>query len=229
MANVVHITCSDGKTDYTFPLIDDIALEMSTDWTSFTDDLGEVGDIVDYIVKLGQVGQGTLSGIDLYVQNIMNAKRWKSTSPLRFSIKVLLVTETDPKKDVWDKYIKLAGSSILRVDEAGSYHTPGINLSNLAGYRAAGNQKDAQAKKNELLNTGEFISVEIPNIIYLERALLESVKPIISKEKTQSGYPLWISLELTIESLFPANTAMLMAAAKMSETPRMSKTATTGR
>ena len=59
------------------------------------------------------------------------------------------------------------------------------------------------------MNDGRFVSVEIPGVIYLEKAIIESVRPTISKEVTESGFPLWMLLEITFEGMYPANTGDL--------------------
>ena len=191
-----------------FPLLDDVVLEAGTEWSSFTEDLGDVADIVRDIGSIS-TASGSAGEFTLGVLNIFDAKRWKKTLPFRFSVRIPLYTKTDPKKDVFDIYKALLGYTILyKVDTVGEkgYKLPGINLANVDKYVKT---SKADRRTSDLISSGRFVSVEIPGVIYLENALIESVRPTISKEVTESRYPLWMSLEITFEGLFPANTGAL--------------------
>ena len=193
-----------------FPLLDDVVLEAGTEWTSFTEDLGDVADIVTTIGKISTASGGG-DEFTLGVLNIFDAKRWKKTLPFRFSVRIPLYTKTDPKKDVFDVYKALLGYTILYKAGEGDYRLPGINLSNVDKYLAAEKKEKGSGRslKDTFLEKGRFVSVEIPGVIYLENALIESVRPTISKEVTESRYPLWMSLDITFEGLFPANSGDL--------------------
>ena len=196
---------SNSSIPWDFPLLDDVVLEAGSEWSSFTEDLGWVGEAVTTVVKINAL-YGNVSEFNIGVQNVMEASRWKKTNPFRFSVRIPLYTKTDPRTDVYDKYKALMGYTILKKNlNSASYKVPGINLANIANYI---NSKETD-KTKLLLDGGRFVSVDIPGVVYLERALIESIRPTISKEVTESGYPLWMLLEITFVSLFPANTEML--------------------
>jgi hypothetical protein len=95
---------------------------------------------------------------------------------------------------------------LYKVPNQDLFKLPGINLANLGSYLKPGADKK---NKSSLLQNGRFVTVEIPGVIYLQRAMIESIRPTVSKETTASRFPLWMNLEIIFESLFPANTQMI--------------------
>jgi hypothetical protein len=69
-----------------------------------------------------------------------------------------------------------------------------------------------QTKKNKISDT-EYVSDEsilsdYNALMSIDYAFIETAKPTWSKERTESGIPLWCELELTIQSVFSANDEM---------------------
>ena len=215
----MSLLASNAEYPLDFPLLDDVVLEAGSEWTSFTEDLGWVGEAVTTMVKINAL-YGNIGAFSVGVQNVMEAARWKKTNPFRFSVRIPLYTKTDPRTDVYAVYKALMGYTILKKNtNSESYSVPGINLANIANYI---NSKETD-KTQLLLDSGRFVSVDIPGVIYLQRAIIESIRPTISKEVTESGYPLWMLLEVTFVSLFPANTEMLDMVEKRTSPPKSFK------
>lgn len=226
MANRIFLQDVDSaQTLGDYPLLEDVTLQFDSEFKSFADDLPMINEIVDIVQNIATL-PGTLSTGMMNLRNLFDAKRWKSTSPVILSVKLLFFTKDKPKEDVFDPIMKLCYYSILSYIKEGGVQTetmqlPGISLQNLSEYQ----QKKAAAKEGKEIKEEEIkqvtkskglsthknklVSVEIPGVIYLDRAMITKATPTFSKEITESGYPLWGNLEITIESLVPANSRML--------------------
>lgn len=56
--------------------------------------------------------------------------------------------------------------------------------------------------------SGESILSDYNPLMSIDYAFIETAKPTWSKERTESGVPLWCELELTVQSVFSANDSM---------------------
>jgi len=70
-----------------------------------------------------------------------------------------------------------------------------------------------ETKSNPVYSDTEYRSNEsflgdYNSLIAVDYAFIETAKPTWSKERTESGVPLWCELELTVQSVFSANDAM---------------------
>jgi hypothetical protein len=123
------------------------------------------------------------------------------------------------------------GSEVLTFKEANTYRTPGVSLPNLGFFQRAkdrqdkakgdgasksktnGSSKNLPVDPNKPPPNTKVVSIEIPGLVFLETALIKSAKPTFSKEITESGAPLWGKLDLSIQSVTPANDNLIFQSA----------------
>lgn len=183
------------------PLMDDPQIEAKSTFSSYGDMIpGDAKDLAEKFVGAGAASSGSVGEGILNALNKIDLRRWQKTEPLKITVKLSFKSETDSKKDVFDPIVKLLSYSILtkKTSEAGvvKYITPGINIDTMA--------EIANGKTEGL--SSKLIAIEIPGFVYIPQAIIENSVPVLSKNKTQSGFPLWGTIELTISSVFPANT-----------------------
>lgn len=221
MANRLYIQIR--GTDYIFecPVLEDITFDIQTTTSSW----GELSPLLD---MAGQVatkisgGRGRMGGKILGAVNLLDAPRWNKTDPLKFSVKVGFYTQEDPKKDVFDKFVFLSSLAMLSKSTAGDFILPGISAQHLSAMLNAGFNSSAKSlyyqeqinatyqwnrkiKAEDYKDHAKIIAVEIPGVVYLDMAMLMSCNPTFSKQKTESGFPLWCNMDITIGGLFPAS------------------------
>jgi len=206
---------SDGKYSYknddtsimSFPLTDDVNLEIVSEFASMTENVPLIGQLTQMMTMMagmtGTIGEGTLN-----FQNLSNVQRWQRTNPIKINLNLLLYTETNAKKEVYDKMMSIIGLTIPTQDPNNPkrYMLPGLNLSTIKQTTKQGQEKDVVVLKDSKL-----ISARIPGIVYLPLALVTKAIPTISKEETDSGYPLWATLNVEITGLYPATDDLLRA------------------
>jgi hypothetical protein len=123
------------------------------------------------------------------------------------------------------------GQDILTFTESNTYRTPGVSTQNLGFFQRAkerqdkakgdgaatsktgGAAKNTPPKTENARQNTKVVSIEIPGLIFLETALIKSAKPTFSKEITESGAPLWGKLDLSIQSVTPANDNLIFQSA----------------
>lgn len=185
------------------PLLDDPVIEYKTQFSSFSEIAPQIlTDIVNIGTIIQAGGSGKMSESWTQFSNMFDVPRYQKTEPVRFSVKLGLYTTNNAKQNVWDTSRRLISMTILSQDPTNDQVviTPGISLASMANVnktKTGGVSAKLKAK---------LISVEIPGIIYLSRAMLESAIPTYSKQMTTSGYPLWCNLELNILGVMPAMT-----------------------
>jgi len=206
-------SASQGKYSYqndstslmTFPLTDDVNLEIVSEFASMTENIPLIGQLTNIMTTMAGLG-GSISEGTLNFQNLSNVQRWQRTNPIKLNLNLLLYTEENAKADVYDKMMELISLTILTQDPDNPkrYRVPGLNLSSLKQSTKKGQKKEAVA-----LGQSKLISVRIPGIIYLPVALMTKAVPTVSKEETDSGYPLWATLNVEITGLYPATDDLL--------------------
>jgi len=192
---------------------------------------------VQGINKLFQGASGQTNGLqDLF--DLFKLKVWTATNPIEFSLNLSFHTKTNAWADVWLPTVSLASLGIIsanynKAGEVTNFRTPGASMPNLAELRAGkkksnntqaktdeANAKKAQAKKpaNALKNNAnakhpsKYLSITIPGILDLNDAFVEGGQVTWSKERTESGAPLWSTIQFTVKSTMPATDNMLINA-----------------
>jgi hypothetical protein len=188
------------------PLLENIAIEAKSTFSTFGEMMPGITAAKDAAIGLKATMAGGLQESELNIANKFDLKRWQKTEPVRISTKIAFHSKEDAKKDVFDQMIKLLSYAILSKEDSGgkvTYITPGISAAAMAQIKA-GQTSSLPAK---------LIAFEIPGIVYIPVALIESANPVYSKERTQSGFPLWGTIDLVVTSVYPANTEYFESAA----------------
>ena len=182
------------------PLLDDPTVEIKSQFSTMGELVPKLEGFVNLISTFQTVTSGTTSEGMMNLKNIFDIPRFQKADPVRMSLKLAFYTKESPKKDVWDPVRKLISYSIISQDpdNPNSYIVPGISLATMLEF----SQGTTYSKKSKL------ISLEIPGVVYLDAALIESAIPTYSKQGTESGYPLWANVDLSILSVKPGNTSM---------------------
>ncbi|MCP4650356.1 MAG: hypothetical protein GY853_09805 [PVC group bacterium] len=193
-----------GSEILEFPLTDDVNLEITSEFASFTEQVPLIEQLINLVTITSSFG-GSISEGGLNFQNLSNVQRWQRTNPIRINLNLLLYTKESAKSDVYDPMMNLISLTVLTKDpdNPSRYRVPGLNLSNLKNSTKGGQ------KKEELAGRSKLISIRIPGIIYLPIALVTKAIPTVSKEETDSGYPLWASMNVEITGLYPATDDLL--------------------
>ena len=180
---------------YSFPLTKDPMIEIESQFSSFGEVIPIVNDVLNTYNMVTAGMAGSVSIEQLAMKNLFDIKRWTKTEPLRFTVDLQLFTKTDSEKDVHDKANFIMNYVILsRKSPSDPFVIPGISLASLKDFQQNG-LTSANAK---------IISVWIPGILYVPKAIIEKVQPTFSRELTEKGFPLWAELNVNIESVFPA-------------------------
>ena len=181
-----------------FPLIDDVQFNVQSDLQSWSDMVPGI-QILGKLQALGTSG-GTVSQGVLNLQNMFDAPRWERTMPIEFNVNLGFYTINNPEDDVYNKMKKLIAMTILsRSKKTGKIIPPGLYLP------AAAAAKVGKGPANsELVTTAKLISLKIPGIIFMKYAMIKQATPVFSKHLTDTGMPLWGTLELSIVGLTPA-------------------------
>lgn len=208
MANKIYIQDSQQKEDpWEFPVVDDVQLEVSSNFSSFANDVPGIASIVGFITTLSATGGKASTGLT-NMQTLLHAPRWESTEPLRVTLKLAFFSQFDAKTDVYDKIMKLTEYTVLKFDrQTNRFSLPGISLAASKAWKT----RTQQVQNNQLPQIAEnarLVSVQVPGMFYIPLAMVEKAAPIFSKEKTMSGYPLWGMLDLTVRSTQPAHSEM---------------------
>lgn len=184
------------------PLIDDILLEINSQFSSF----GELIPQLKSLLELGATVQSSLSGgvsstiLDLF--NKLDVPTWKKTDPIRFQVSLAFYTqENGAYEDVYKPITDLASYTML-MRKGKSFITPGLNVKNISKASQNGKDKENTFKRAE---GTRLLTVYVPGVVYIANAFIRSARPTFSKYKTTKGFPLWGKVDLQIESLFPAN------------------------
>jgi hypothetical protein len=172
----------------------------------------EISNFINFAGNILSAG-GTLDPGLVSIQNVLSAPKWTRTNPITLSIRLGFYTRSNAFADVYLPMEELVSLSIIKIDkipgQKSTYSVPGINLGNMDQASLTFMDKNEQEKRAlNAFKSGNFstqlIDVFIPGIIFIQNALVETSRPTFSKQKTESGWPLWGELELNIKSLTPA-------------------------
>jgi hypothetical protein len=215
-----------GREVIVCPLIEDFQLHIETAFLKPSQLMPNSIQRIMGFMKLLQTAGGQTSRAP-NILDILDVPVWDRTEPAKFDIKLQFFVEDDAYTDVVRPAIGLCSLSmlspnIITKEKSGekfqSFLLPGINFSNLSGTMKAlkGEEKgkDGEPKSLQIdFRSTEFaklIALEIPGMIYLPVAMVEKADPTFSKEITDSGYPLWSEVTLSITGLRSANTDMFI-------------------
>lgn len=226
MANSIFLEWENNEGNRTtgiFPLLEDPVIELASSFTSMADLIpGSIMNLINLMDKFSRSG-GTAG---TWTTDVKQLPLWERTEPLKLTTKLLFYTKTDPEADVWQPMQDIAKNPILRITPGGGYKTPGISFATYGKVKKAAKQK-SQNRTSSISAAGKpldlginYVSLEIPGIVYLPVALVTSAKPTYSKEITESAYPLWGSLDVEIRSILPANNKMLEDSSIVAQTER---------
>lgn len=225
--------------EYVYPLLEDVTFDYSSEIGSMLDNIpgfSTITNIMSMMNSFAATGGSATEG-NLSMEQLMEGPRWKKTNPVKFPIKILLYTKTDVYEDVWlpaKEFISMSILTKIKDGKKGYYITPGLNLNDLD---AANKSKD----KGPGGLKGNYISVEIPGMVYLPMAFIEKVTPAFSKEVCVSNsnnppsirgkkFPIWCELELNITGVYPATSEFLDMVADDTERPEgLRPTVTSGK
>lgn len=199
MANRIFIQDYNRVEDpMDFPLLEDVTPEIISEFGSFSDVVPKFADILDFatIASAGITGGAPESVLS--TKNLFDVPRWKKTNPIKLVAKLVFYTKKDPEGDVFLPMKKIIAHSILSYNGDGTYSVPGISLASVKAF-----QKDGESGFSK---NSKLVSIGIPGVIHLQVAIIERAIPTFSKEITESGFPLWGQLDLTVTGVFPANT-----------------------
>lgn len=195
-------------------LLEDPQFQFSSSYSRLEDMLPGILQFLSTANKLlGTASGQTASGL----HKTFDLQFWQRTEPLKLSIKLLLHNEYNPygilptdnnegsKHNVWNPLNELSSLAILSKLKDGSYKLPGVNLSNMGIIKDA---LDKGVSPDNTAKTSKIISFEIPGVVYLPVAIVENVSALVSKQKTDTGFPLWAELTLNILTLESANDSM---------------------
>lgn len=188
-----------GETVGIFPLLDDLTVDITSEHSTFAGMVPMLENAVNFMVTASSIGGGISEGT-LDLQNMFHVPRWTKTNPIRISTKIPFFAEEDPEKDVYIKMMNIINLSIpSRNGKTGRYILPGVSLSSM--YLS---KRSATNNKKDTFKSGKFISLKIPGIIYIPIAMVTKAIPTYSKEVTESGFPLWGTIDLEVIGLTPA-------------------------
>jgi len=187
-----------------FPLTDDPQIELASQFQNLSDLLpGQIQSLMNFMQTVGKAG----GGVGKTVTTMQTLPLWNGTDPLRLVAKLIFYVKDDPKEDVWKPVNEIASQAILKKDGK-RWKTPGASFKSFSNMMK--DKKTQNTDKNPMsANKFNYVSVEIPGVVYLPIALIMSAKPTFSKEVTIDNYPLWAVLDVEIRSIVPANDVML--------------------
>jgi len=202
------------KVDFSLDMeiLEDIDMEVVSDFDTAESDI----PFAELLSSLGRINS-LVSGVEPGILNLFKVPTWKSTQPLRIPLAPILYTKYNSLLDVYIPGMSLVSMSALkRIPNTNAYKVPGVYLGNLGGALKA--RDDAKPARNQVKTTAEedvkiaaarsnsnFISIEIDGLIRLDTCFLAGCKPKWSKQKTESGVPLWCALDMQIQTFLPAS------------------------
>lgn len=188
-------------------LLEDVKIDAQSKFTSWNEMLPPIiGETINLFSNwqsglTGAIGSGMLD-----LKNKFDLPKWQSTDPIKISATLGFFTKTDSYKDVSLPVRQIIGLSILSKDPSDSsmYQVPGISLNTMKEYSI----QTANANKSPTIESlkSKIVALEIPGVIYVPLAFVEMAMPTYSKQITESGLPLWCSLDCTFVSISPATT-----------------------
>ncbi len=222
MANRIYLQIVGAKSIFEAPLIEDVTLELGSGFQTWGDLAPGLTSFLDLIKNI-PAATGKISKEMTNIMNLFDVPRWTKTDPIKFQTKLAFYTQTDAKKDVFDKVAYITSLCILTRDPNGVYVIPGANVthlrnlldnkedskvSSLAWQTQLNAKSSSVPKESDFQSQSKLVSVEIPGIVYLSHAFVMTCTPTFSRQKTEKGYPLWGHVDIQLCGLFPASDQM---------------------
>ena len=189
------------------PLISDVVIEANSEWMQLSSFVPAfVSNILNVMNAFSSAG-GSVSQSFANFMNSLEMPMWKSTPPAKIQLQLGFFTKTDSLTDVFVPTVDLVGLSILSVDPDNNnkFILPGMNLKNMRKFTSSTGGSNISRKS-------KLVSFEIPGIIYLPLALVYTAIPTFSKELTESSFPLWSTIDVTIMGVQSGSTNMFTEA-----------------
>ncbi len=209
MANRLLIQWYDDKEIrvQSIPITNDIQINIGSSFKSASSIHSSMGKMMD-IMSIYNAFSGNTNDI----QAMFDFQMWEKTSPLELNIEVIFYTKTDPIKDVLSPAVSLMSLTILKNKEGHNYEIPGVSLSTLSAYMKKENKaKEKNFDTNvKVKEKARIVAFRIPGLVRVDKAIVKSAKPTVNKEITESKAPLYIKLDLTLESIYPACDQMFL-------------------
>lgn len=202
-----------AKNGGIYPISDDIQIDIGSEFGSISEDLGELGGLIEFVNKWTANFAGKMSVGQMDLKNMMDAPRWNKTAPIMLNFTIHLYTKSDAETDVFKPFIDIASYSILSL-QGNMFQLPGFSLANSQNFRKDAKELTAEKKialdsaKNRTKDSNKLLDIFIPGIVTISPAILMKATPTFSKETTESGYPLWCKLECQVSGAYPAHTGI---------------------
>ena len=190
------------------PLLEDVKIDGQSQFTSFNEMVPKIGEIIDLITSRFSAATGEVGAELLELKNKFDLPKWQKTDPIKINVTLGFFTKTDSWSDVYKPTKDIIGLSILSKDPSDNtnYIVPGISLNTQKEYNIKNKGNNKNPSVNEI--KAKIVALEIPGIIYIPLAYVEMALPTYSKQQTESGYPLWCTLDCQFVSVSPATTEM---------------------
>lgn len=223
--------------------LDDIDLEAGSSFETPESMIPWAG----FLNFLGNI-QSKVTGTSPEILNFMKLPTWQSTSPLKVKFSIALYSSVDARLDVLIPAMSLLSLTTLKAVTTKSgrkvYQVPGAFMGNMgdalkrlestSNTNKPTNETDAAKEENDIskqlnnmnsLGQGRFVQLEIENLVKLDYCILEDVKPKFSKQMTNSGGPLWATVDLNFTTALPASSDVLMGIFKAQDDSKSYNTA----
>ncbi len=120
---------------------------------------------------------------------------WAGSGPIQFSMTVALHMKTDAKKDVWDPHMKILNLALPREPEKGvGLIAPGPDITQLFGKSPETNSQSLSARIGNL---------------FLDWVVIVKAEPTYSLDTDEDDYPVWIKLQLDVQTVFNSYAGLL--------------------
>jgi hypothetical protein len=225
MANRIYVHVHGTQKILDMPLIEDVTFEIGSEFSTFGELSSSISRGAD-ILKIVDSTTQKISSDKLTSYTALDVPRWIRTHPLKLNLKLAFYTQTSAEKDVFNPMTFLMSLSILTKTQSGSYALPGIGLKNISNaldldnsdlLKSGSSLQSAVMQEPNVANgvtledtdfpgLQKLVSVEIPGMVYLQNAYIVTCTPILSKQKTDKGYPLWGNMDIVISGVGPATT-----------------------
>lgn len=211
-----------GREVLIAPLVEDLTLNIETSFKKPASLLPSSFQRITELMGLLKTSSGATSRSP-NILDVLDVPIWESTEPAKFDVKLQFFLDTNAYNDVVRPAIGLVALSMLsprdltQVEQT-SFLLPGINFSNLGKVlKGLDTKKTRSEQKTKTLELewqspemAKIVSVEIPGVLYLPAAIIEKASITVSKDISESGFPIWSDVQLSITGLRSANTDMFV-------------------
>lgn len=187
------------------PLIAEPSIELNSDFTSFSEMIpSSISNIIGLMGKITSATGSVSSGF-LDLTNKLDVPVWSRTEPARITVTLGFYLKKDAFEDVVKPTQEICQMAILSRDPVykDRFIAPGLNLPSLR--EVSVNNKDQSVERS-----AKLVTIEIPGIIYLSRAIVKRAVPTFSKDLAESGYPIWATVDCEFVGLSSATTDIFL-------------------